>query len=203
MYTHAKSQGYFDTSSWFTVIDSLNITSTFRNSISVMAQNVGIPLVEMGTVQQAIQLSPYIPVQVVKLGEQGCMVVVLLPGGGRAGSSGRIPDGAIISKGLGPTNGIWIKHFPPVEKVPEAEAVSVNGVGDTFLGVLLGRIVEDEIRREERNVGRDLGNEEMDEGGWIWEVLDGLEEAVGVAQRGAVQTLRSREAVGEGVGKLR
>ena len=69
--------------------------------------------------------------------------------------------------------------------------VSVNGVGDTFLGVILGRVVEMES---------DLsGNGKMVEFGESG-VLDDI---IGLGQQGAVETLKSEEAVGRGVRKLR
>lgn len=62
-----------------------------------------------------------------------------------------------------------MRLFPPVEKVSENDIVSVNGVGDTFLGVLIAGLAKQNPK----------------------EVAD----LVNVAQRGSVMTLKSREAV--------
>jgi len=80
-----------------------------------------------------------------------------------------------------------VRYFPPVEQVPEGEVVSVNGVGDTFLGVILARVTELELAEQKA---------ELSEQG----VLEGV---IWLGQRGAVETLRSAEAVGNGVGMLR
>ena len=97
-----------------------------------------------------------------------------------------------------------MQYFPPAELVPREEIVSVNGVGDTFVGVLLARIVELETEAASETAevlrwgpgqgqgqGRGRGR-----GGWV-------EDAVALGQRAAVATLRRREAVGAGVASLR
>jgi pseudouridine-5'-phosphate glycosidase/pseudouridine kinase len=66
-----------------------------------------------------------------------------------------------------------MRRFPAVEVVKDV--VSVNGVGDTFLGVLVA------------GLARGLK-------------LD--ENLINIAQRGAVMTLRSKEAVSPHLGKL-
>lgn len=61
-----------------------------------------------------------------------------------------------------------MRLFPAAEKVEEADVVSVNGVGDTFLGVLISGLAR----------GCKMG--------------EGLIE---IAQKGAVMTLKSGESV--------
>ena len=80
-----------------------------------------------------------------------------------------------------------MSYFPPTEQVPESEVISVNGVGDTFLGVLLARMAELEIPGEQVELAKQVV----------------LEDVIGFGQKGAVETLRSAEAVGDGVGRLR
>ena len=69
-----------------------------------------------------------------------------------------------------------MRHFPPAEIVPQEEIVSVNGIGDTMLGVLMAGLVKEEAR---------------------------LEELIPVAQQGAVRTLKSMAAVSPEVQGLR
>ena len=63
---------------------------------------------------------------------------------------------------------MYMRLFPAVEQVPPEDVVSVNGVGDTFLGVLIAGLAKDVP---------------LDEG------------LINIAQRGAVMTLKSKEAV--------
>ena len=72
-----------------------------------------------------------------------------------------------------------MRYFPPAVQIPKGEVVSVNGVGDTFLGVLLARMAELEL------AGKQVGLAEQGV----------LEDVIGLGQKGAVETLRSAEAV--------
>lgn len=64
--------------------------------------------------------------------------------------------------------GIYMRLFPAAEKVPSEDVVSVNGVGDTLLGSLIAGLAK---------------GVELDE------------RLIGVAQKAAVMTLKSKEAV--------
>lgn len=61
-----------------------------------------------------------------------------------------------------------MRLFPPADIVPDDEVVSVNGVGDTFLGIIVA--------------GLAAGTDEV-------------EKLVHIAQQGSVMTLKSKEAV--------
>ncbi|MCJ1379628.1 hypothetical protein MMC17_002730 [Xylographa soralifera] len=65
--------------------------------------------------------------------------------------------------------GIYMRLFPPAEVVPQDEIVSVNGVGDTFLGVLVAGLAKDNPKP--------------------------MDELVMLAQRGSVMTLKNKESV--------
>lgn len=144
-------------------------------------------MLEAGVIQQAINLLPYIPTLLIKLGAKGVLCLHLLPP-----NSLQPPPSPTTVTTIGlpgtATRGLYIRYFPPAENVPVEEIVSVNGVGDTFLGVLLGRMSE--------LLG--TGQKKLELGG-----VGVLEDLVGLGQRAAVETLRSAEAVGEGVGRLR
>jgi pseudouridylate synthase / pseudouridine kinase len=71
--------------------------------------------------------------------------------------------------------GLYIRLFPAAETVSKEEVVSVNGVGDTFLGVLVAGLAK----------GLDLD-----------------ENLISVAQKAAVMTLKSKEAVSPQIASL-
>lgn len=172
MYDAATHAELFDTHlPWWIIIDSLLIESTFRDSLEQLSRSSGTDLISTGILQKAINLSPYIPNLYVKLGANGCLLVRLCaPGDGLLRE--RTGRGKVVRKAREgeEVGGIYIRYFP-AEEVEEGGVVSVNGAGDTFLGVLVA------------GLGR--GEE--------------VEEAVGRAQRAAVLTLGCREAVSAGV----
>ena len=90
-----------------------------------------------------------------------------------------------------------MSYFPPADVVPPEEIVNVNGVGDTFLGVMLARTVELETEAAAAGMaevlrwGRGSGQGRL------------VDDVVALGQRAAVATLRSRDAVGAGVAGLR
>ena len=73
--------------------------------------------------------------------------------------------------------GVYLRLFPPAEVVPEEEIISVNGVGDTFLGIVVAGLAKDNPKP--------------------------IEELVQIAQRGAVMTLKSKESVSEKIATLK
>ncbi|MCJ1252168.1 hypothetical protein MMC30_009407 [Trapelia coarctata] len=72
---------------------------------------------------------------------------------------------------------IYIRIFPPAELVPAKEIVSVNGVGDTFLGILMAGLAKEKPKA--------------------------LDDLVMVAQKGSCMTLRSKESVNPQISSLR
>lgn len=169
MHQAATSAGAFEREDWWSVIDGIGLSSSGSREKLVSVTNNA--LVDLGVPQQSIQLSPFVPCILTTLGEQGVLLTQLLqPGDDRLTS----PDSApyILSRstnGNGIIGGVYMRLFPPVEKVSENDIVSVNGVGDTFLGVLIAGLAKQNPK----------------------EVAD----LVNVAQRGSVMTLKSREAV--------
>jgi hypothetical protein len=87
VYSAAQKDGFFESSEWWTVVDSFNITSLFRQGKLSQLANVDIDillkempdLIEKGMVQQAIQLLPYIPNILLKLGKRGVLSIRLSP----------------------------------------------------------------------------------------------------------------------------
>lgn len=181
MYAAASSLGFFERQDWWAVIDALGIPSTGARVAMTMATNSA--LVDAGIPQQTIQLLPFIPTICVKLGADGVLLTQILPAG-----DPRLQDPAsspyILSRcfnlpeessGVG---GVYMRLFSAAEKVDEKDIVSVNGVGDTFLGTIVAGLA----RR-----GKDAK----------------IEELIDIAQKAAVLTLRSKEAVSPELSSLR
>ena len=176
MYQTARKMAFFESPEWWEAINSFEMSSAGSRDRLVSIANAR--LVDKGIPQQTIQLLPYIPNLLVKLGEQGCLLAYVLSPGDPCLSD---PESApyILSRATSDKSlvgGLYMRHFPPAEVVPQEEIVSVNGIGDTMLGVLMAGLVKEGAR---------------------------LEELIPVAQRGAVCTLRSTAAVSPEVQGLR
>ncbi|KAK4497729.1 hypothetical protein PRZ48_010382 [Zasmidium cellare] len=181
MYTAAREKQFFDREDWWSVIDALGIP---HGGARVQLALATTPqLVDQGVPQQTIQLLPFIPTIVTKLGKQGILLTQLLPANDPRLSSGEYAP-YILSRCANETEstlgvgGVYMRLFPAVEEVEEADVVSVNGVGDTFVGTLIAG-----LSRKGKGEGR-------------------VEDFVDLAQRAAVLTLRSSEAVSPGLGTL-
>ncbi|KAJ9139192.1 IdgA domain-containing protein [Pleurostoma richardsiae] len=171
MYAAAKEHGYFDASRWFEVVDSFGMRGArdrFVRLTSSAMTDAGIPI-------QSIQLLPYIPTIITKMGANGALLTMTL---GREDPRlySAEHERYILARGTGDNphvGGVYMRLFPPAEKV--TDVVSVNGVGDTFLGTLVAGLAQ---------------------GGKV-------EDLVNVAQKAAVLTLRSHHSVSHDLGVLR
>ncbi|KAM7207041.1 Indigoidine synthase A like domain containing protein [Rhypophila sp. PSN 637] len=177
MYTAARENEYFSSTlpgghthigSWFSIIDAFGIHGGAREKFVYLTSqeitDTGIPL-------QAVSLLPYIPTIITKLGANGALLTQLMKR-----EDPRLKDPSHAQFILSRTDtgaheldvgGVYMRLYPAVERVPTQEVVSVNGVGDTFLGVLVA--------------GLNMGGR--------------VEDLVDVAQQAAVLTLKSRESV--------
>jgi pseudouridine-5'-phosphate glycosidase/pseudouridine kinase len=165
MYAAATRGEYFENPSWFEIIDAFGMRGArdrFVRLTSVDMTNKGIPV-------QTIQLLPYIPTITTKLGSDGVLLTSIL---GRDDPRLKDPEEApyILTRSVNDhshVGGVYMRLFPAAEKVKNV--VSVNGVGDTFLGVLIAGLAQ---------------------GGKIENLVD-------VAQKAAVLSLKSRESVND------
>lgn len=171
LHTHARDTGMLERKDWWAIIDALGIPSTgARNRFTSMTS---AELTDQGVPQQMIQLLPFMPCIVTKLGSKGVLLTRLLPKGDRRLHSADSSK-YILSRSLNDTDqsslvgGVYMRLFHPAEQVPDDQIVSVNGVGDTFLGTLLASAVKTKT---------------------------GVEELVDLAQQAAVLTLKSQESV--------
>ena len=177
MYDAASSSGHLEREDWFEVIDSFGLPSS--GSRPRLVSMTSTTLVDQGVPQQSIQLLPFIPCMLTTLGEEGVLMTELLrPGDDRLSS----PDSApyILSRSTNQQSlvgGIYMRLFPSIQNVPKGEIVSVNGVGDTFLGVIIAGLARKSTRQ--------------------------LAELIDVAQQASILTLKSSEAVSPGIEALK
>jgi len=173
MHAAAKKYDFFESQRWWEIIDSLGIPSSGARDRFVSITNH--KMTDEGIPFQTIQLLPFIPTILTKLGADGVLLTEILKL-----DDPRLTDPAhapyVLSRtsnGSTEIGGVYMRLFPPVEVVEDV--VSVNGVGDTFLGVLLAGLAK----------GAELN-----------------EDLINLAQRGAIMTLRSKEAVSPQLGEL-
>lgn len=178
IYAHAQNTGLMDTQSWWSCIDALGIPSTgARVKLSLLTSPA---LVDAGIPQRALQLLPFCPTIITKLGADGVLLTMLL---GENNQRLRSPEAAefILSRsqtGERGVGGVYMRLFGPAQMVPESEVQGVSGCGDTFLGALVAGLA----RRGK--TGK-------------------VEECIMEAQKAAVLTLKSRESVAPELKQLR
>ncbi len=167
IYNAARDAGLFETEQWWNVINSFGLTGS--GSQDRLISVAGRDLVEQGVPQQCIQLLPFVPNLVTKLGRKGCLLTSLLhPGDVRLTQPEIAPY--VLSRNLSHDSafgGLYMRLIPPFAEVAAQDIVSVNGIGDTMLGVIVAGLAK----------GRTL------------------EEVLPIAQEAAVLTLKSSEAV--------
>lgn len=181
MYTAAREAFGLERKDWWEVIDAFGIPHTGARVQMALATSGN--LVDEGIPQQSIQLLPFIPCILTKLGPEGVLLTQILLAGDERLTSGeyapyilsRCVNETVSTIGVG---GVYMRLFPPVEEVKAEDVVSVNGVGDTFAGTLLAGLAQ---RGEGARV----------------------EDLVDLAQRAAVLTLKSKESVSPGLGTMR
>jgi pseudouridylate synthase / pseudouridine kinase len=184
IYTAAQERNYFERHDWWTVIDALGISST---GVAIQLRELTtVELVDEGVPQRMVQLLPFIPNIITKLGDRGKQLIramerhadklkgvvmaKLLPPSHPLLQS---PAGApyILTRNMNESpdvGGVYLRHFPAAATVNIEDVVSVNGVGDTFLGVIVAGLAK----------GLQLD-----------------ENLIRVAQKASVMTLKSKEAV--------
>lgn len=179
MYAAAKAAKLFERDDWWQIIDAMGLSSTESRDKLVAATN-NAKLVDEWLPQQSIQLLPFIPSIATKLGRNGVLLTQLLsPDDNRLASPAFVPY--ILGRSNDPDHkavvgGVYMRLFRAAEQVPEDEIRSVNGVGDTFLGVLIAGLVRKDLKE--------------------------LVDLIDIAQRGSVMTLKCNEAVSPKISTL-
>lgn len=171
MYTAARENGYMDDMSWFDVIDSFGMHGGARDRFvrltSPEMTDAGLPV-------QSVQLLPFIPTIITKMGDKGALLTTILkPDDPRLHDADHARH--ILTRappGHPHVGGVYMRMYPAVERV--GTPISVNGMGDTFLGTLVA--------------GLALGGR--------------TEDLIDVAQNAAVMTLKSHLSVSPDLGAL-
>lgn len=143
MHASARETLLFDSPGWWSIIDAMNLSPTGSRERLVAATSAA--LVDEGLPQQSIQLLPFIPCIITKLGETGALLTQLLPPG-----DPRLTDPAYAPYILArtsasadvPFGGIYMRLFPPAALLSPEDLVSVNGAGDTLLGVMVAGLAK-------------------------------------------------------------
>lgn len=177
MHQAAADAGCFEREEWFQVVNSFALSST--GSRQRFEHLTSRDLVDQGIPQQSVRLLPFIPCIVTTLGEKGVLLTQLLEA---SDDRLRSPTAApyLLSPPLdqgGNTCRVYMRLFPPGEKVPRESIISTNGAGDTWLGILIAALA----------VSPDAK----------------VEDVIDLAHKGSVMTLKSPQAVSEHIRDLR
>lgn len=171
MYQAAKENGYMDSMAWFGVIDAFGMHGGARDRF---VRLTNADMTDAGIPVQSVQLLPFIPTIITKMGDRGALLTTILKP-----DDPRLMDAEheryILTRGAPGhphVGGVYMRMYPAIERV--GTPVSVNGMGDTFLGTLVA--------------GLALGGR--------------TEDLVDVAQNAAVMTLKSHLSVSPDLGAL-
>lgn len=190
MYQSARDRGLFDAPEWWAVIDSLGMSSS--GSRDRLVSITSTSLVDKGIPQQSIQLLPFIPCILTKLGPHGILLTQILP---PEDPRLRSPDYAAYilarsnanpnsSRAHSSIGGVYMRLFPPERILKDSDVVSVNGAGDTFVGVLISGLAKASGSNQSPHAGLHM------------------EEIISIAQQASLKTLESSQSVSKDVGSL-
>lgn len=149
MYATARENGLFDSSNWWQIVDAMGMSSSgSRERLVAMTSGA---LVDAGIPQQSIQLLPFLPCIITKLGARGALLTQMLkPGDPRLTDPEYSPY--ILSRAA-PTEkligGVYMRLFPPAAEIADGAIVSVNGAGDTLLGAVIAGLASGRERVED------------------------------------------------------
>lgn len=182
MWCAARDLGLLESEAWFEIVDQLGFPSSgIRNQLVSLT---GTEYVNMGVPQQSIQLLPFIPNLITKLGPQGVLLTQLLPTEDPRLTS-RFHAKYIVGRGRNTRDnhhggGVYMRLFSPATRIPDKDVISVNGAGDTMLGAIIAGLVINKSRGLER-----------------------LDDILSVAQKASVLTLRDSASVAPVISELR
>ncbi|KAL4806459.1 Indigoidine synthase A like protein-domain-containing protein [Aspergillus unguis] len=149
MYTAARENGLFDSSGWWRIIDAMGMSSSGSRDRLVAMTSAN--LVDAGIPQQSIQLLPFLPCIITKLGARGALLTQLLkPGDIRLTDPEYSPY--ILSRATSTDDligGVYMRLFPPAARLADEAIVSVNGAGDTLLGAVISGLASGRERVED------------------------------------------------------
>jgi len=76
MHATASENGYFESKEWWEIIDALGIPASGARSRFAMSTNA--EMVDQGIPQQSVQLLPFMPCIITKLGSKGALLTMLV-----------------------------------------------------------------------------------------------------------------------------
>lgn len=193
-----RREFFDDYDSWFPLLDLLGMTAIFREKMAALALKNPVmkKLLDEGVIQQAVQILPYIPNILVKLGAHGCVLISLNMNVNDYKSipttSQYMPTFRLISEGReheeGKIMGITIEYF---SIPPENSGLSIldeTGAGDSLLGYLSALLVQhDWLNNEVELLEQEWGK---------WEGIYKSQIASGL-------TLKSTDAVSEEIANIK
>ncbi|KAJ5762560.1 uncharacterized protein N7511_005942 [Penicillium nucicola] len=150
MFTAAREAQLFESTEWWHVIDSMNMSPA--GSRERLVRLTSPSLVDEGLPQQTIQLLPFIPCILTKLGGAGALLTQLLPPGDPRLTD---PESApyILARSHVdsdvPFGGVYMRLFSPATILGAQDIVSVNAAGDTLLGVVVAGLAKSDAARIE------------------------------------------------------
>ncbi|KAG7815847.1 hypothetical protein KL928_005186 [Ogataea angusta] len=137
LYDAFYTAGRFEAvSSWFNVLDSLNIGSALRNKLE--KQPLARKYLEKGVLQQAFQLLPYFPAILVKDGRNGVVLVEIV--GSETAEGAPSAAFSVLHRGRNGL-GVLVSHYA-APKIEEKNIKSVTGAGDSLAGYLLAKLAQ-------------------------------------------------------------
>lgn len=167
MHQAAQNNRLLEDEHWWEVINDFGLSSA--GSRDKFVRMLGKDLTDQGVPQQNIRLLPFIQHIVTKLGPQGSLLTMSLPStDARTSHPDYLPF--ILPGGK---RSIYMRLFPPPTFVPQHEIVSVNGVGDTMLGVMMAALVAEEKAGHQPR----------------------LDKIIPMAQKASILTLKSKDSV--------
>ena len=159
---------------------------------SKLAEFSNTSLVRRGVPQSALMLLSHIPCVLTKLGAEGVLMSeIVRHGDARLTDSEAVrhitplpdevlEDGRYLGSAVDLPHdiaGVYMRIFPAAEDVPQEDIVSVNGVGDTFLGIIIAGLAKEHPQT--------------------------LEQLIPIGQKGSVMTLKSADSVSLAISSLR
>ncbi|OQE96430.1 hypothetical protein PENNAL_c0001G05815 [Penicillium nalgiovense] len=151
MYTAARESLLFESAEWWDIINSMNMSPT--GSRERLIAMTSVSLVDEGLPQQTVQLLPFIPCIVTKLGGAGALLTQLLPPGDPRLTDPESAPYILARASPGsdvPFGGVYMHLFSPATILGDQDIVSVNAAGDTLLGVVVaGLAKEPSVRIED------------------------------------------------------
>ncbi|CAK7891952.1 hypothetical protein CAAN4_A00804 [[Candida] anglica] len=203
----AERELFDDYDHWFPLLDSLGIDSTFREKLSISKHPVLKNGLELGYLQQAFSVLPYIPNILLKLGEQGVLSMSIST---NVEDYKSIPTTSVYSpeftivtstgrsytadNGSQQKMGLVIQYFPIPPENGNITIENVTGAGDSFLGYLMARM--------------STANTHLVEGTWLTSEVGSVErewfkwESIHKAQLASGKSLQSLAAISEDIATI-